>query len=362
MSRKIIHIDMDAFFAAVEQRDNPELRGKPVIVGGRPDSRGVVSTCSYEARKFGVHSAMAASLAYRLCPQCIFIYPNFEAYKEASEKVMEILNKYTERVEQVSIDEAYMDVTYNKKNIPSATEIARLVRRDIWEATALTASAGVSYNKFLAKVASDYRKPDGLTVVTPDKAVEFLAALPIRKFHGIGSSTEEKMKAYGIRTGRDLQSMSLEKLSQLFGKHGAYYYSISRGMDDRDVKTERDPRKSLGKERTFSEDIGDMGQMMEILASIAGRISEKLHEKRLRAKTVTLKVRYANFQSITRAKTLSRPIDSKEEIMQPIPELLSQTEAGQRKVRLLGISTSNFVDMNLLTAESMQLYLPFDIV
>ena len=266
--RKIIHIDMDAFYASVEQRDNPQLRGKPVIVGGQPDKRGVVAACSYEARKFGVHSAMSSARAHTICPQAVFVYPRFDKYRAASAVIMEIFHEYTYLVEPLSLDEAFLDVTRNKKGIESATQIARQIRREIFDKTGLTASAGVSYNKFLAKVASDYRKPDGLTVVVPDKAQSFIDHLPIRKFSGVGKVTEKKMLGLGIRTGEDLRKLSRDDLIRIFGKYGAYFYNIAHGMDSRPVTTER-IRKSLGKEITLGEDIANTGEMVTILENIA---------------------------------------------------------------------------------------------
>jgi len=299
--RKIIHIDMDAFYASIEQRDQPELRGKPVIVGGNPDSRGVVATCSYEARKFGIHSAMSSSRAYKLCPQAVFQRPRFEVYKSVSEQIRVIFHEFTDLVEPLSLDEAYLDVTENKKNIRSATLIAEDIRQRIFQETGLTASAGVSFNKFLAKVASDINKPDGTKVITPKQADEFIAKLAISKFFGIGKVTAEKMKKIGINTGSDLRKLSKERLVSLFGKNGLYYFNISHGRDDRPVCTEW-IRKSLGKEITLDKDITDLTRILEILEDLANQVEVLLKRNQLQGKTITLKVKYFDFTSITRSK------------------------------------------------------------
>jgi len=303
--RKIIHIDMDAFYASIEQRDQPELRGKPVILRGKPDSRGVVATCSYEARKFGIHSAMSSSRAYKLCPQAVFQRPRFEVYKSVSEQIRVIFHEFTDLVEPLSLDEAYLDVTENKKNIRSATLIAEDIRQRIFQETGLTASAGVSFNKFLAKVASDINKPDGTKVITPKQADEFIAKLAISKFFGIGKVTAEKMKKIGINTGSDLRKLSKERLVSLFGKNGLYYFNISHGRDDRPVCTEW-IRKSLGKEITLDKDITDLTRILEILEDLANQVEVLLKRNQLQGKTITLKVKYFDFTSITRSKTISQ--------------------------------------------------------
>tara|TARA_R110000868_G_scaffold408293_7_gene691054 strand:+ start:3677 stop:4765 length:1089 start_codon:yes stop_codon:yes gene_type:complete len=338
--KKIIHVDMDAFFAAVEQRDNPELRGKPVIVGGKPGGRGVVSTCSYEARKFGVHSAMPTNEAYRLCPHGIFVKSNFEAYKEASTIIREIFFEYTDLVEPLSMDEAYLDVTENHKGNPSATLIAREIRARIFEETQLTASAGVAPNKFIAKVASDFNKPNGLTVITPDKMDAFLEELDIKKFFGVGKATQKKMHALGIKTGADLKKWTEIDLVKAFGKSGRYYYKIVRGIDNREVKPHR-TRKSYGKERTFSEDVNDLVWVNTFLDELAQSISEGMQKIPTAGKTITLKVRYKNFDTITRSQSLTHYTNKKEEISTIVQQLLEQTEAASREIRLLGISLSN---------------------
>ena len=338
--RKIIHVDMDAFFAAVEQRDYPELRGKPVIVGGKPGGRGVVSTCSYEARKFGVRSAMPTNEAYRLCPHGIFVKARFEAYKEASEMVRSIFFDYTDLVEPLSLDEAFLDVTQNHKGNPSATLIAEDIRARIFSETKLTASAGVAPNKFLAKIASDFNKPNGLTVITPEKVDRFVEQLDIKKFFGVGKATQKKMHALGIKTGAHLKQWTEIDLVKAFGKAGRYYYRIARGIDHRAVKPHR-TRKSYGKERTFSEDEGDLDWVHNFLDDLAKQIAGGMQNIPTAGKTVTLKVRYKNFDTITRSHSLAHHTNNAEEISTIAKQLLEQTEAGTREIRLLGISLSN---------------------
>ncbi|MEX0845097.1 MAG: DNA polymerase IV [Balneolaceae bacterium] len=338
--RKIIHVDMDAFFAAVEQRDNPELRGKPVIVGGSPNGRGVVSTASYEARKFGVHSAMPASQAARLCPQGIFVRSHFDAYKKASRQIREIFFEYTDLVEPLSLDEAFLDVTENHKNIPSATLIAREIKERIFEITKLTASAGIAHNKFLAKVASDINKPNGLTLITPEKAEAFLEELDIKKFYGVGKATQKKMHAVGIKTGADLKQWSEIDLVKAFGKSGRFYYRIVRGIDYREVRPHR-VRKSYGKERTFSEDVENLEWIYNFLDELAQTIAEGMKKINAAGKTITLKVRYKNFETITRSFSLPHYTNRYTDITDVIRKLLEETDAGNRPVRLLGITLSN---------------------
>ena len=360
--RKIIHIDMDAFYASVEQRDRPELKGKPVIVGGDPQSRGVVAACSYEARKFGIHSAMASSTAYRLCPEAVFIRPRFDMYRAVSAQIREIFCEYTDLIEPLSLDEAFLDVTENYMGMPSATLIARDIKKKIYERTGkLTASAGVSFNKFIAKVASDMNKPDGITVITPDMADEFIDRLPIRKFFGVGKVTEEKMLGFGIKTGADLKKFKKEKLIQLLGKSGNYFFNIAHGNDERPVEPNR-IRKSIGKETTLLEDIDDTGQMLEILENIAVRLENSLIKREAKGRTITLKMKYFDFQSITRSITIAEPADCASVIMKYARPLLSKTEAGEKKVRLLGISISNFDDQETNSGKVCkyrQLPLPF---
>jgi DNA polymerase-4 len=350
--RKIIHIDMDAFFAAVEMRDNPKLRGKPVVVGGDPQSRGVVSTCSYQARKFGIHSAMSAAMAYRLCPHAIFVRPRFAAYKEASEQILDIFFQYTDLVEPMSLDEAYLDVTSSAN--PSATKIAKQIKQDIYAKTKLTASAGVSFNKFLAKIASDMKKPDGLVVIPPSKAAKILQELPIGKFHGIGQATQQKMQRLGINNGKDLLQWQLPDLIRHFGKMGNYFYNVVRGIDNRPVKTER-VRKSIGKENTFSYDLEELVEMNKYLKSCSKQIAEKMKQLEVKAKTVTLKIKYADFTINTRSVSFTHTVDSANLLYSTTKNLLQQHLNSTKKVRLLGISVSNLVWKN----RTEQLILPF---
>lgn len=348
---------MDAFYASVEQRDFPEYRRKPVIVGGSPEGRGVVAAASYEVRKFGVHSAMPAARAIRLCPQAIFVKPRFEVYREVSEQIREIFFQFTDLVEPLSLDEAYLDVTENHINLPSATLIAKEIRQQIKEKTRLTASAGVAFNKFLAKVASDINKPDGIAVITPDKADAFLESLPIGKFHGIGSATEKKMKSLGIYTGKELKEWDEIDLVERFGKTGRYYYRIVRGKDNREVKAHR-IRKSIGKERTFSEDVEELSWIHNFLEELAEKISKSMKKKKMAGKTVTLKVRYDDFETLTRSTSFSHYINKGEDIAETAKSLLEQTEVGKRKVRLLGITLSN---LNLSEEGRFeQLNIPFE--
>ncbi|WP_347259252.1 DNA polymerase IV [Methylocaldum sp.] len=337
--RKIIHIDMDAFYAAVEQRDFPELRGKPVVVGGAPNSRGVVATCSYEARVFGIRSAMPAAKAYRLCPEAVFIRPRFDVYRAVSAEIRAIFLDFTNLVEAISLDEAYLDVTASPILQGSATRIAGEIKRRIREATQLTASAGVSYNKFLAKIASDRHKPDGLCLIPPEQGRAVIAELPIGAFHGIGKATEAKMLALGIRCGRDLERLALATLTRQFGKAGEHYYRIARGIDERPVVPNR-PRKSWGAETTFPADLSDRAEMCQHLAKLAEGVLKKLARHGLQARGLTVKVKYDDFELVTRARTLDRPFRDIRDVRPHLAELLNRTEAGRRKVRLLGVSFS----------------------
>ena len=358
--RKIIHIDMDAFYASVEQRDRPELKGKPVIVGGSPNARGVVAACSYEARKFGIHSAMASSTAYRLCPQAVFIRPRFDIYRSVSSQIRMIFCEYTDLVEPLSLDEAFLDVTENHKGMQSATLIAREIKDKIYAQTGhLTASAGVSFNKFLAKVASDVNKPNGITVITPEMAAEFIDRLPIRRFFGVGKVTEEKMLGLGIKTGADLKKYQMAQLIQLFGKSGTYFYNIAHGIDHRPVQPNR-VRKSIGKETTLSVDSDDIDEILAILENIAVRLENALDKRGAKGRTVTLKIKYFDFKSITRSVTVDGPVASVAEIMKWIKILLTKTQAGAKKVRLLGISISNFDSKVEAAGTCSQLQLPFE--
>ena len=340
MTRKIIHIDMDAFYASVEQRDNHDLRGKAIAVGGSPTGRGVIATASYEARKYGIKSAMSSAVALRLFPRLIFVKPRFEAYREASTIIQEIFYEYSDLVEPLSLDEAYIDVTENKMENPSATLIAKEIREKIFERTGLTASAGISYNKFLAKVASDMNKPNGMTLITPEMAEDFLEALPVGKFHGVGRVTKEKMNLLGIEKGADLKKWQEVDLIKHFGKAGSHYYHIVRGIDERSVHNDH-VRKSFGAERTFSTDYNDWTLLKTELEGIANKVSERMGKKSVKGKTISLKLRYDNFETITRALTLSFYTSSKEVLFEQSVQLMEQTQAGDRKVRLLGISVSN---------------------
>lgn len=339
--RKIVHIDMDAFYASVEQRDNPEVRGKPVIVGGTPQERGVVAACSYEARKFGVRSAMSTAKALVLCPEAILIRPHFKKYEEASAVINKIFHEYTNLVEPLSLDEAYLDVTDNFMEIKSATEIAREIKKKINGQTGLTASAGVSYCKFLAKIASGFKKPDGLTVVTPDKALEFIGKLPIGSFHGVGKVTEKRMNELGIMTGADLRKKTLAELEKYFGKSGVWFYDLARGLDDSPVEPNW-IRKSAGRETTLSEDITDLPRIREILEELCFEVEKDLKNEGVKGRTITLKVKYHDFKQITRSITIDRQIQGGATINKYIQELLAKTEAGSKKVRLLGVSMHGF--------------------
>jgi DNA polymerase IV len=336
--RKIIHIDMDAFYASVEQLDNPELRGKPIAVGGS-EERGVVAAASYEARKFGVRSAMSSIIAKRNCPELIFVKPRFERYREISNKIRTIFLEYTDLVEPLSLDEAYLDVTQNKKGLPSATLIAREIRERIKQETGLNASAGISVNKFIAKVASDINKPNGQKTINPEEVQEFLETLQIRKFHGVGKVTAEKMYQLGIFKGADLKQRSEEFLTEHFGKSGVHYYNVVRGIHLSEVKPNR-IRKSLGAERTFDENISSEIFMMERLSNIAEEIERRLKKSNVAGKTITLKIKYSDFSLHTRSKTLPYFISSRDLVLETAKELLFQ-EKMKNSVRLLGISLSN---------------------
>jgi DNA polymerase-4 len=338
-SRKIIHIDMDAFYASVEQRDNPELRGKPVAVGGARE-RGVVAAASYEARKFGVHSAMPSVTARRKCPDLIFVAPRFDVYKAVSLQIRAIFAEYTSLIEPLSLDEAYLDVSENLKDIASATRIAEAIRARIRTETGLTASAGVSYNKFLAKLASDHKKPDGLFVITAVEGPEFVEALPVRKFHGVGPATERKLKELGITTGRGLKAQTLEFLHQHFGKAGAYYYWAARGIDERPVRADR-IRKSVGAENTFPADLFTYDAARAALQDVIDKVWEHCERSGSRGRTVTLKVKFANFRQITRSHTGQTQIGTRSELEELCNALLGPIFPVTRGIRLLGLSLSS---------------------
>lgn len=336
--RKIIHVDMDAFYASVEQLDNPELRGKPLAVGGG-EKRGVVSAASYEARKFGVRSAMSGYMAKRNCPDLIFVPPRFDRYKEISQKIRTIFYDYTDLVEPLSLDEAYLDVTVNKKGNPSASLIAKEIRERIFNDLGLTASAGISINKFIAKVASDYNKPNGQKTVNPEEVFSFLEDLEIRKFYGVGKVTAEKMYKVGIFTGLDLKNKTLPFLEEHFGKSGSYYYNVVRGIHNSPVKPNRIP-KSVGAERTFNENLSSEIFMLERLENIAAELERRLKKTKIAGKTITLKIKYSDFTLQTRSKTIPYFIADKDLILEIAKELLYQ-EKLENSVRLLGISLAN---------------------
>lgn len=353
-NRKIIHVDMDAFYASVEQMDNPELKGKPIAVGGG-GTRGVVAAASYEARKFGVRSAISGYLAKKNCPDLIFVRPRFERYKEISDKIRSIFYDYTDLVEPLSLDEAYLDVTINKKGNPSATLIAQEIRKRIFEEIGLTASAGISINKFIAKVASDFNKPNGQKTVNPDEVLSFLEELPIRKFYGVGKVTTEKMYQLGIFTGKDLKEKSVEFLTKHFGKSGAFYYAVVRGIHNSSVKPER-IAKSVGAEHTFNENLTSEIFMVERLESIAVSLERRIKKYNIAGKTVTLKIKYSDFTLQTRSKTLPYFISDKSLILDVAKELLYQ-EKMKDSVRLLGISLGN---LNTEEKKTVVVQLKFD--
>lgn len=340
VTRRIIHIDMDAFFASVEQRDDPSLRGKPVAVGGS-SMRGVVAAASYEARAFGVRSAMPSVTAARLCPDLIFVKHRFEVYRAVSAQIRDIFADYTPLVEPLSLDEAYLDVTDHLWPGQSATDVAREIRARIREATGLTASAGVSYNKFLAKLASEQNKPDGLCVITPERGPDFVLALPVGKFHGIGPATAAKMQAMGIATGADLRAQDLDFLTRRFGKSGRYYWNIARGIDHRRVSPDR-VRKSVGAENTFFADLMALDEVDAALAGLAAKVWRHVARHELQGRTVTLKVKFSDFRQITRARTLPRAVSSEPEMLAIARELAGSVLPDPRGARLLGITLSGF--------------------
>ncbi len=344
MVRKILHIDMDAFYASVEQRDNPDYRGKPIVVGGPPDSRGVVCAASYEARKFGVRSAIPCSQAARLCPSAIFVTPRFEAYRKVSSQIREIFLEYTELVEMLSLDEAYLDVTENKKNIPYASAVAKEIRERIWQETQLTASAGVSMNKFLAKVATDLGKPNGMTVVRPEQADTFLDTLDVSSFPGVGKVTLKKMHELGIFKGKDLKTKSIDVLDRHFGKSGRWFYSVCRGLDDRPVEPFRE-RKSLGAESTFSSDLEKSEDLLRELTDIADELERRLLKNPFPGRTITLKVKFSDFTQKTRSITLDYSFLDKNELYRIGNKLLEEFLLDSGKavfpIRLLGLSISH---------------------
>lgn len=340
--RKIIHVDMDAFYASIEQRDNPSYKGKPIVVGGGPEGRGgVVATASYEARKYGVRSAMSSKRAQQLCPRLIFVRPRFDVYKQVSHEIRRIFSDYTELIEPLSLDEAYLDVTQDKQGIGSAIDIAKLIRERIRNELSLTASAGVSINKFLAKIASDMHKPDGLTFIGPSRVEAFMETLPVEKFFGVGKVTAEKMKRMGLHTGADLKHLSEKELVQHFGKSGHFYYKVVRGIDDREVRPDRET-KSVGAEDTFPVDLTTLEEMEYELDKLSKVVSERLVRHNLQGKTITVKVKFSDFKLITRSLTVDDFLMERSLIALRAKELLPSAELEGKKVRLLGISVSNF--------------------
>ena len=335
--RKIIHVDMDAFFASVEQRDHPALRGKPIAVG-HAGARGVVATASYEARKFGVHSAMPSAKARELCPQLIFVHSRMKHYQAVSRQVREIFERYTDVIEPVSIDEAFLDVTANKIGAQTGLEIAKLIKRDIREELGLIASAGVSYNKFLAKIASDYRKPDGLCVIHPDQAIDFIDRLPIEAFWGVGPATAKRLHALGINTAPELRAMSLARLTELFGKAGLTYYNFVRGIDDREVTTHRE-RKSVGCEETFGRDIRGKA-IDEALEEVIAELVRRVKRSGFKGKRLTLKVRFPDFTTITRSSSGSQYLDQEEAVRVLAQKLLASVSLPTTGIRLMGLTVS----------------------
>lgn len=353
-NRKIIHVDMDAFYASVEQMDNPDLRGKPVAVGGN-EIRGVVSAASYEARKFGVRSALSGALAKKYCPELIFVRPRFDRYKEISQKIRKIFYDYTDLVEPLSLDEAYLDVTQNKKGNPSASLIAQEIRLRILNEVGISASAGISVNKFIAKVASDVNKPNGQKTVSPDDVISFLEDLPIRKFYGVGKVTTEKMYQLGIFTGLDLKSKPIEFLEKHFGKSGTFYFNVVRGIHNSEVKPNR-ITKSVAAEHTFDENLTSEIFMQDRLETIVAELDRRLKKHKIAGKTVTLKIKYSDFTQQTRSKTLPYFISDQSLLFDTVKELLFQ-ERMKDSVRLLGISLSN---LNTEIKKTIVVQLKFD--
>ncbi|MEG1408937.1 MAG: DNA polymerase IV [Terrisporobacter sp.] len=347
--RKIIHIDMDAFYASIEQRDNPSLKGKPVVVGGNPQGRGVVCTCSYEARKYGIHSAMPCKIAYKRCPYAIFVRPRFEVYQSVSYQIRRIFYKYTDLVEPLSLDEAFLDVTNNKMNIKYATEIAKRIKQEIYEETDITASAGVSYNKFLAKLASDYNKPNGLTVIRQDNVQDFLDNLPISKFFGVGKVTQKTLKGFGIINGYDLRQLSIYELENVFKNRGYLFYQLCRGIDYRPVEPHRE-RKSIGAETTLSENLDlEDEKLINILDELCEEVAHRAKYLQKSGRTVTLKIKYGDFRQITRSASFNNPICSHEDIRINIYNLFKKIDHNHKEIRLIGVTLLNLINKKEVT-------------
>ena len=353
--RKIIHLDMDAFYASVDQRDFPEYRGKAIAVGGSPDGRGVVATASYEARKYGVKSAMSSRMALQLCPQLIFTSPRFDVYRQVSYQIREIFHRYTDLIEPLSLDEAYLDVTVDKLGIGSAIDIAKAIKAAIKDELDLTVSAGVSVNKFVAKIASDMDKPDGLTFIGPSKIVKFMESLPVEKFFGVGKVTAKKMRELGLFTGLDLKKQREDDLVRWFGKTGHFFYRIVRGMDERAVVPNRST-KSVGIEDTFDVDIASLEELNMILLRLCKQLWTRIGKKEISGRTLTVKLKYADFVQLTRSLTIDTSFDSEEKIYATAQGLLGKITLAN-KVRLLGVSLSNFVDEVDFPKEGVQLTL-----
>lgn len=360
--RKIIHVDMDAFYASVEQRDNPDLRGKPVAVGGS-SKRGVVAAASYEARAFGVRSAMPSVTAQRQCPDLIFVKPRFEAYRLVSRQIREIFARHTDMIQPLSLDEAYLDVTNDKQGIGSAVKIAKAIRAAIREETGLTASAGVSYNKFIAKLASDQNKPDGLCVILPEQGAEFVAGLPVRRFHGVGPRTAEKMAKLGVHTGADLAQKDEAWLTANFGSWGSYLHQAARGIDNRPVNANQ-IRKSLGGELTYFDDKRSEAELREAIDEIIEIVWERIERYQTRGKTLVLKARFSDFRTVTRSRTLDHILTEKSEFAQLGHQLLDQILPAEMGVRLLGLTLSGLVneegDQDFATAQSSFAFDPIE--
>ncbi|SEN64889.1 DNA polymerase-4 [bacterium A37T11] len=344
MQRKIIHVDMDAFYASVEQRDFPEYRGRPLVVGGSPDKRGVVATASYEARRFGIRSAMSSRRAAQLCPEVLFVLPRFDVYKRVSRAIRAIFARYTDLIEPLSLDEAYLDVTVDKRGIGSALDIARQIKADIKNELGLTASAGVSINKFVAKIASDLQKPDGLTFIGPSRVTAFMEQLPVEKFYGVGKVTAEKMKGMNLFTGADLKNLSEQEMLERFGKVGRFYYHVVRGIDDRTVQPHR-TLKSMAVEDTFLKDLTHLEDLELELHKLCLKLASRLQNQPLTGRTVTLKIKFGDFSQMTRTQSMKIGICNTDQIWTIALDLLRLAGLNERPVRLLGVSLSNFSKM-----------------
>ncbi|WP_141735212.1 DNA polymerase IV [Oligoflexus tunisiensis] len=340
LERKIIHFDMDAFYASIEIRDDPSLKDKPLVIGGSPQSRAVVCTASYVARKFGVRSAMPCSQAARLCPDAVFMAPNFYKYKAVSQQIRDIFQQYTSLIEPLSLDEAYLDVTHNERGL-YATKLAKLIQDQIYDELKLTGSAGIAPNKLLAKIASDINKPRGLTVILPEQARRFMEHLPLRRIHGVGPASEKRLQQAGLVYCRDVWQRDPAELERQLGSMGRWIWVRSQGIDERPVEVERE-RKSLGKEDTFATDILDPDVLVKELRALAAAVADALQRRGLRGKTITVKCKYADFNQVTRSRSLTAPTDEAVVIQEIACDLLGQTEVGKRKVRLLGVSVANF--------------------